>query len=1210
MKTESIGVDFGGGSTTGLVLSNDKIESLNMTLTASLAVGGVTFATNGLIVTDDVSATNPEVTITGTSSFTVGSVGTVKVDFGGPGTQGLVITNDALASLNMTVTSSLTVGGLMFQTSGLLITEDVGASMFTMTGDASVSIGSLANLNVQFGSPASNGNAASTGLVITNGSLTSLDMTVNSTITEAGVTLTADDLHLVYNASASPATFSLSGSTTASFPGLGNSSFNVTLGTTEHPSGLVITGGSLTSLGVVITSDLTIDGVTFTANKLAFDYTASSDLYQMTGTTGVMVSGINGLSVTFGTSSEPDGLVVENGTLVSLGVVVNGSFTVDAVAFTATGLEFDYTADPQTFQLIGTAGVSVTGTGGLNVTFANQGLVIANGSLQSLDMIINSTFTVSDVDFDATNLTFDYVAGTDGSASSFSMTGTVGVTVGGIDNLSVTFGDPTANPLTNPADYYGLIIQGGSLVSLNMTINTKFDVDSVEFDATNLNFDYVAAVNGNPSTFSMSGDVGVKVGDIDSLAVTFGTTDPAVLASDPMAKYGLVITGGSLTSLNMTINTTFKVAGVEFDAHNLNFVYMAASNGNPSTFSMAGSVSVAVGGIDNLSVTFGDSSANPLTDPADYYGLVITGGSLTSLNMTINTTFDVASVDFNATNLNFVYVASTDTFSMAGTVSVAVGGIANLSVTFGDSTANPVTDPADYFGLIIQNGSLVSMNMTVDGSFSVDAVTITVTSLNFDYVAASDLFSMAGTVSVMVGGIGSLSVTFGDAKADPIQDPADYYGLIIQNGDLVSMNMFVTANFSVDGVMFEVTNLNFDYVTATNTFSMAGTVGVTFSGDSLSVTFGDPSASQVTDPAQYYGLIIDNGSLTHLDATVNASFQVDGLTIVANSLDFDYTNMNGTSTFMLTGSAGVDLPADIGMVDVTFGDPNANPTTDPAEYYGLDIVNGSLVSLDMTISASFGIGSLTLGKADLQFTYLAATDEFTMSGMATADLDLGGAIDATLSVDLGGTTATGIATKGLVVQNGQLVSLDMSVSGSFSIFSISLSQVDFVMSYTAASEVNGVSIPSEFIMSGAGVARLVRRHHPQHRPGAERRAGPRGRGRDARDLRLLGRHIDQLPGTLDRQPRCIGVLQRTHGHPGFPGHRRPRTRLEHPAKMDASVLGRHAVAGSARLRDLGGHQQRKQQLRGLLGQCRSTCRSVWRSASTDRSTSPSAIRVR
>ena len=72
--------------------------------------------------------------------------------------------------------------------------------------------------------------------------------------------------------------------------------------------------------------------------------------------------------------------------------------------------------------------------------------------------------------------------------------------------------------------------------------------------------------------------------------------------------------------------------------------------------------------IDGLSVTFGNKNANEITDPADYYGLVIQNGQLQSLNMFVNATFDVAAVAFNATNLNFDYVASSDTFSMAGTV--------------------------------------------------------------------------------------------------------------------------------------------------------------------------------------------------------------------------------------------------------------------------------------------------------------------------------------------------------------------------------------------------------------------------------------------------------------------------------------------------------------------------------------------------------------
>ena len=105
--------------------------------------------------------------------------------------------------------------------------------------------------------------------------------------------------------------------------------------------------------------------------------------------------------------------------------------------------------------------------------------------------------------------------------------------------------------------------------------------------------------------------------------------------------------------------------------------------------------------------------------------------------MTINSTFDVAAVAFNATNLNFQYTASSDSFSMSGTVGVTVAGIDGLAVTFG-SSGTP--------GLVITGGDLVSLDMTINSTFDVAAVAFNATNLNFNYVAATDTFSMAGTV--------------------------------------------------------------------------------------------------------------------------------------------------------------------------------------------------------------------------------------------------------------------------------------------------------------------------------------------------------------------------------------------------------------------------------------------------------------------------------
>ncbi len=978
-------------------------------------------------------------------------LGNLGVTFGhtsstGTKTPGLSITGGNLVGLDMTVNSNITVGAVSFTTTGLEFTYTAKTSTFSLTGAAVAQVTNIGNLGVAFGQ------GTTPGLVISGGALTNLNMTVDSNFNVGGVTFTASGLNFTYDATGA-GSFSMSGTAGVQIGDMDN--LTATFGSGGTP-GLVLTGNSLSQLDMTINSNFEVAGVTFMASGLNFNYDATGGgSFSMSGQAGVQIGGVDNLTVVFGSGGNP-GLLISGGSLSSLDMTINSTFDVADVAFNATNLNFQYTASSDSFSMSGTVGATVAGIDGLTVTFGapgTPGLVITGGDLVSLDMTINTTFDVAAVAFNATNLNFDYVAATD----SFSMAGTVGVTIARIDGLSVTFGNPKANQNTDPADYYGLVIQNGKLQSLNMFVNATFDVAAVAFNASNLNFDYVAASD----TFSMAGTVGVTVGGFNGLSVTFGdkNADPIADAAD---YYGLVIQAGQLQSLNMFVNAQFRVAAVAFNATNLNFDYVASTN----KFSMAGTLGVTVGGFDGLSVTFGNASADANADPADHYGLVIQNGQLQSLNMFINADFKIGTVIVNATNLNFDYVTQTNTFSMAGTVGVTVRGIDSLAVTFGNKNVSPITDPADYYGLIIQNGNLVSANMFINTQFKVGTVIVSATNLEFDYVTATNTFSMAGSVGVQVIGIDNkLSATFGDQEANPHTDPADYYGLIIKNGQLQSLNLFINAQFTVDAVTFYATNLEFDYVAATNVFSMSGTVGVTLLGlDNLSVTFGDSSADPQTDAGHHYGIIINNGTLTQLDASVNANFSVDGTTIFAKNLDFDYSRdiNTGTSLFTLTGTAGVDLPADIGEVEATFG-ANGDP--------GVVVVNGSLVSLDMTISANIGIAGINLAQANFVFTYTAASGVFTLNGSATAAIAVDG-VNCSLAVDLGGTAPDGTQTQGLVVQNGVLETLNMTIVGNFSIASLNLSSVNFVMTYEPASYVNGVYTPDEFMMAGTASLNL------------------------------------------------------------------------------------------------------------------------------------------
>ncbi len=942
-SNESLAVGLGGGLTSGLILSGGEIATLNMTVNSSLLAAGVTFSSDGLIITDDVASSGNVFTVTGASDFTVPSISDVNVVFGGQGSQGGVITNGVLSSLNMTVTSTMSVGGVTFNTSGLVITENASARTFAMTGASSFSAGSLANVQVQLGSPASNGNAASTGLLIANGSLSNLDMTVNSTIAEAGVTLTADGLHMVYGATPGPGTYSLSGETAAAFPGLG--SFSTTLGTAAHPSGLVIQGANLVSLGTTITSSLSIGGVTFNANHLAFDYTAASNLYQMTGTTGVVVAGIGGLQVTFGTSSQPNGLVIQNGSLVSLGAKVNGGFTVDGVGFTATGLAFDYTASPQSFQITGSAGVTVAGIAKLSVTFGTTedpaGIKVVNGTLTNLDVAISGGFGVDGVTFASPAddpLQFDYIA----VAQSYEVTGTAGVSIVGIGNISVTFGT-RAHPL-------GILVQNGTLENLDVEVNSNLSVDGLTFIAKQLEFDYTASTQ----TYQLTGTAGVSIAGLGSLSVTFGT---------PSHPLGILVQNGTLENLDIEVNSNLTVDGVTFTTHNLEFDYTAYTQ----TFQLTGTAGVSIIGLGSLSVTFG-TPAHPL-------GILVQNGTLENLDVSVTSDLFVDGLTFYTKDLDFDYTAYTQTFQLTGTAGVIIGGISNgsggsspgadsFSVTFGG--------PIDREGILVQNGTLESLDATINASFWVNGVEIYANNLEFAYLAddpatGAAAFEMAGTVgAALPGGIGYVQVTFG-SHGDP--------GLVISHGDLVSFDMTIAASFGVGGLRFAKSNIQFTYTEASGRFTMTGDTSFVISIGVAAVDFDVAFGGNGTQ-----GLVIQNGHLISFNMAVTSQLSIGGISFSQSQFVFTYhAAANGVpSEFIMTGDTTFVIPH-VASFAADLGGPGTQ---------GLVIENGGLESLTFSVNANADFLGL-VASLDVTASFSANTETFAFGGKAGLSIDTG-----------------------------------------------------------------------------------------------------------------------------------------------------------------------------------------------------------------------------
>jgi hypothetical protein len=694
----AVSIGFGCGSTSGLVLTNGLLTTLNATVTGNLSIGSVSFATNNL--TFAVNTVTDIYSLTGGSSFTASGIGNANVYFGGIGSSGLVIANGSISSLNMTVSSNLTLAGVAFNTTNMIITGDTANSIYTMTGCTSLSVSGIGNMNVQFGKKDTNNNVLSRGLVITSGSLSLLNMTVNNNISVAGMTFSTANMNFNYTAAnnSTASQFSMTGLTSATIASLGSISFGFGCSTTggSATKGLVISGGNLTSLDMSVTSSLSVGGLSFSTNNLKFLYNASPSYFAMRGLASVTVPSVGSLSVGFG-SGTTNGLVVTNGSFTSLDMSVNSNLNIGSLNITTQNLNFNYTAASNNFTMRGTASVAMPSIGNLGVTFGSNttsGLVITNGSFTSLDMTVNSNFSVGSMSFTTRNLNINYISGN----NSFAMTGTAAMAMPSIGNLEVTLGKTAGNgTIINR----GLVINNGAFSSLDITVNSNFTSGNLQFYTKDLNVQYY---NSN-ATFMMKGTAGLDLPSIGNVNVTLGNA----------TRNGVVFVNGAFQSFDFTLNSNIRVGMVDITTQDLNFAYTNANQ----TFTIRGTAGVAMPSIGNVNVTLGNATRN---------GLVITNGALVSLDMTLNSNFRAGGILFTTRNLNFTYVTSTSEFTMSGTAAVAMPSLGSVEVTLGKVDADGTVRSR---GLIVRNGNFVSLDMTVNANIYVSAVMLYTRNLNF-----------------------------------------------------------------------------------------------------------------------------------------------------------------------------------------------------------------------------------------------------------------------------------------------------------------------------------------------------------------------------------------------------------------------------------------------------------------------------------------------
>ncbi|MEI8020438.1 MAG: hypothetical protein WCH39_19705, partial [Schlesneria sp.] len=499
----------------------------------------------------------------------------------------------------------------------------------------------------------------------------------------------------------------------------------VTGGVSSQSVSQLIGSSGLTALKF---QPFTVAGVNFNPSSIALNKTNNS--IQLQGSVA-----FDGVTVNVSGSNN----VLINSSGVSLtGVsasVASGSITLGSLSFSTSNLSVAYTSSTQQFQITGDSTVNVTGLGSVSAHLGGPnggtttGLTVTNGTLTSFQGLVDLNSTIAGGKLTSSGDLFSYSSLT----SNYTVTGNAVETFGtgsSAKTLSLKLGSK-ADTTNNVPETTGLVISNGVLTSLTAKATaTGWSIAGGKFNSTAL------------VTYASVGDTLTVTGNATEVFGT-GTSQKSlslILGSDAVAATattvaipattGLVISGGTLTSL--TANATasnWSISGVQLNAIAV-VTYASATNGIPETLTFSGNGSVTFGGVDRdasnnptyLSVTLGHNGSP---------GLVIQNGNVQSLDLTVNSSFKIGGVNFStipSNGMEFKYAASNDTFSMTGGASVTFTGLdsgSSLSVTFGNN-GNP--------GLVIANGNLEVLDLTVSSNFKVGGVTFTASGLEFKYL--------------------------------------------------------------------------------------------------------------------------------------------------------------------------------------------------------------------------------------------------------------------------------------------------------------------------------------------------------------------------------------------------------------------------------------------------------------------------------------------
>lgn len=865
----------------------------------------------------------------------------------------LTDTGQYLRSFTSTAVSGgvFRLNGMMLRPlAGMVLRYDSSAQQFSLYGnmrgyisDDSLPVPDSLNLTM--------GDTLSPGMVISGGTFSRVYARVTDNFKLKALTLRADTLALHYNPGAGR--YETYGQ--ARFL-VGSDTIPARLGDSITP-GLVITGGTLTSLSSSITRVFSLKKLRLAPDTFTFGYVPAQRRYTMYGRHTLIV-GSDSMPALLGSVQQP-GLQITNGDLTYFSASLVKNMRIRNLRIDPDTLTFVYQPQLQQFSMYG--GLTLLyGSDSLAAVLGNAaqpGYVTSNDTVRLFEATITGNIRIRKLAIDPDTLTFSYRQSTD----SYQGYGRLNVLVGA-DTIHTTLGT-AASP--------GMMVQGDSLVYFRAGIVRSFTIDSTRIIPDTLTFVYRA----DSDAYNAYGNIHMVVRK-DTLGLQLGT------ATQP----GLVITNGDLSYVGATLTGNFAFDKLNLYSDSLQVAY----NRSADQFEAYGGVAVLVKN-DTLDALLGNAQSP---------GLQINNGSLSTLTLGVNTAFSIKGLHVVPDSLTLNYRGDSSQYDFYGSMQVRIK----------QDTVNAWLGNAANPGALIQNGDLVKLASAITGSVGIDSSRlVTKDTLTMVYRGDSGTFALYGNVALEMKQ-DTLAALLGTA-ANP--------GLWIANSEISSLNLGINGPFKLRGLRFITDTLQVNYVRDSSLFTAYGRVAILAKNDTIRTLWGN-----ATQP----GLVLNNGSLQALNASVSGKFMIDSTTFRADSLAFLYNRTN-------------DQYGMYGGFTVWHDQDSLSARLGTQSQPGLLFANGSIQQFNAGITGKFTILSLNMLPKGLTFTYNRDSATFGLYGNLAAFVQRDTLRHDSLYLWLGNAS-----TPGVLIKNGHLSQLNAAITDSFNLKGAAIKPINLGLS--------------------------------------------------------------------------------------------------------------------------------------------------------------------